>query len=277
MQYIEFHLYRVKFIRPQQLSITFDDRSPSQLFKDAIIEKPAFESDSRYKWHIGNNIEFDEFTGSFALGRTTTATLSKFDVVTRNFIEEQSEDSPYTFCIYDLRIGFVAIAKKSKLSPTVNGIARRLAKVLENSLPAIKNEIRVLIDPISDPDGFIKKLQNSFSIKKFTAYFTGPNPFDADALFQKPISVYCKEANGSSGKVEVIGESLNEETIIAVTHSTAACGNEAIAKIIEKPGQAPKRIHLIGDPIKKSYRESECDFKKVAQDMKNEYSRVRNA
>lgn len=254
-----------------------DDRTASDIFQDSIGERPTMVFKEKYKWHIGNIESFDPVSGSFALGRTTKTTLSKFDQETGNFIEEVFEDSPYTYCVYDLSVGFVAIAKKSKLAPTVTGIARRLRMVLESSKSVGINEIKVVIDPISDPDGFILKLQTAHSIKKFIAYFTGPNPVDADALFQRPISVYCQAANGDKGKVEVEGESLNEETLIAVTHSTAASGNEVVAKIIERPNQRPKKIHLRGDAVKRVYSEDDYSLQQVASEMKTEYKRVRNA
>jgi len=277
MQNIEFHLFRVKFIRPGQQSLMHDDRSASEIFRDSIGERPTMVFKENYKWHIGNIESFDLVSGSFALGRTTKTTLSKFDQGSGNFIEEIFEDSPYTYCVYDLSVGFVAIAKKSKLAPTVTGIARRLRMVLESSKSVGINEIKVVIDPISDPDGFILKLQTAHSIKKFTAHFTGPNPVDADALFQKPISVYCQAANGEKGKVEVEGESLNEETLVAVTHSTAASGNEVVAKIVERPNQRPKKIHLRGDAVKRVYSEDNYSLRQVAAEMKTEYQRVRNA
>ena len=244
MQHIEFHLFRVKFIRPGQTSILHDSRTAAEVFKDSIAEKPSMIFKENHIWHIGNNETFDDNSGAFALGRTTKTTLPKYDKDSKNFTEELFEDSPYTFCVYDLSVGFVAVAKKHKLSPDVMGIARKLKVVLENSRPVQINEIRVVIDPISDPDGFILKLKSAYAIKKFTAHFTGPNPVDADALFQKPISVYCQATNGEKGKVEVEGQSLNDETLVAVTYSTAASGNEATAKIVESPGQAPKNIHL---------------------------------
>jgi hypothetical protein len=276
MNQIEYHLFRVKFIRPKQQSLLHDSRSASDIFKYSIFEKPTVEFKENHIWHIGNIEEYSASSGSFALGRTTKTTLSKYDKLSGNFTEDLFDDSPYTYCIYDLSVGFVAIAKKSKLAPTVTGISRRLKVVLENAEAVKINEIRVIIDPISDPDGFILKLQTAHSIRKFTAHFTGPNPIDADLLFQKPISVYCQAANGEKGKVEVEGSDLNSETLIAVTHSTAASGNEVSAKITEMENQRPKKIHLRGDAVKRSYDEDNHNMELVAMDMRQEYQRIRN-
>lgn len=276
MPQIEYHLFRVKFVRPKQQSLMYDSRTASDLFRDSINEKPTITLRENHTWHIGNIESYNELVGSFALGKTTKTTLSKYDHETGNFTEEVFEDSPYTYCIYDLSVGFVAIAKKSKLARTVTGIARRLKTVLEKSKAVITNEVKVIIDPISDPDDFILKLQTAYAIKKFTACFTGPNPIDVDILFQKPISVYCQAVNGEKGKVDVEGDSLNEEVLIAITHSTAATGNEVIAKITEKPNQQPRTIHLRGDAVKRIYDEEIYNKQQVASDMKEEYRRVRN-
>ena len=249
---------------------------PLNIFLDVLNEKPSRELRQEIVWHIGNIHLVDNSGGSFAIGRTTRRTVSKYVADTGDFIEELFEESPYTICLYDTSIGFVAIARKTKLAPTTHGIARQLARLLDATDAVRQNEIDVAVDPISDPEHFIAKLRDSYSIKSFTAEFTGPNPIDADEVFQKPLSVYCQAVNGKEGKVSVQGDDLDSESLIEVAKSTAAIGNDAIARVFEKRGQRPVRIHLRGDPVKKAYDEEQFEDAQALKDMRAEYRRVRD-
>jgi hypothetical protein len=275
MSDIELHLFRIKFIRPIQTSMLHDQKSASEIFKEAISAKPSSEFRQDYIWHIGNIKKIDDYGGSLAVGRTTKTTVSKYDIESGNFVEEYFEQSPYTICLYDLRIGFLAIAKKSKLAPTSAGIASKLKKLLDTTQVVRLNELDVRIDPISDPTGFIQKLSSAYALKRFTAHFTGPNPTDADELFQKPISIYCQAVNGVSGKVVTDGDALNNEVVVEVTKSVAATANEASARIVERQGQRAKNIHLRGDPAKKTFAEERFSEEIALNDMRNEYRRIR--
>ncbi len=275
MNYIELHLFRIKFIRPKQRTLFHDDRTPSELFQAAIQEKPSVELREDYLWHIGNINIIDKTGGSFAVGKTTRKAVGKYDAQEGNFIEEFFEEGAYTYCVYDCEIGILAIAKKTKLAPTTKGIAFKLKKLLESTESVEKNGIDLKIDIISDPESFIQKLVASYSLKQFTAHFTGPNPIDADELFQKPLSVYCQAIGGNKGKVVVEGESLEPEMAIEITKSAASTANEASARIIERYGERPKTIHLKGNPVKKIYDEEKFQLHTALVDMRGEYKRVR--
>ena len=277
MRYVELHLFRVKFIRPAQTHLLSDNRTSSELFHDALLEKPSAELRSGFLWHIGNVVQLDDSGGAFAIGRTTNTTLSRYDEEHGNFAEEDSEDSPHTVCLYDLQIGFVAIKKKTRLSPTTEGIARQLAKLLNQTDAAQSNEIEVRIDAIPDPFNFIARIKSARFIKRFTAHFTGPNPFDADELFQKPLSVYCQAIQGETGKVITEGEALDPGTAIAVTRSVAATGNEASARIIEHEGARARNIHLKGDYAKCTFPEASFVPSDGLSAARSEYQRVRSA
>jgi hypothetical protein len=115
-------------------------------------------------------------------------------------VEEELEESPYTHCVFDARIGFIGIAKKSSLSQTTNGIAAQIEKLLSMTRAIRENDISVEIPPIPDPEGFLRALMSAYRVSRFFATFRGPNPFDADEHFQKPLSVYLSAANGEKAK-----------------------------------------------------------------------------
>lgn len=275
MPSIEYSLFRVKMVRPHQASFLHDDLTPRDLLLQAILEKPSGELRKGFHWHIGNIQMFSEFTGYFAAGRTTTSTIEKFDEETSNFVEEELEESPYTHCVFDAAIGFVGIARKPNLSQTVKGIAARLEQLLSLAKIVAKNDVLVEIRPIPDPDGFLKAIDTAFKVFTFSATFRGPNPFDADEHFQKPLSVYLNAAEGTRGRTTISGADLNRRVLQEVTRSTAATGNEASARIQKSKRQKATTVNLRGDPVKRKYDEQEHRPEIVLADLTTLYLRVR--
>lgn len=276
MSYIEYSLFRIKFIQPPQTNLFLEDLRSEDLFLKALAEKPSDEKRAGYIWHIGNVDYFSENTGYFAIGRTTISTIDKFDSSTGNFIQEETEESPYTHCVFNAKIGFIGIAKKSGLAQTAKSIADRVEDLLATSRVVHERQLSVEILPIPDPEGFIRALDTALRVTRFSATFHGPNPFDADEHFQKPLSVYLQAAKGQRGRTHIQGENLNRKVLQDVTRSTAATGNEASARIIKGKSQRPITINLKGDPIKRRYADNEHDPRLVLADFTDTYHRVRN-
>lgn len=277
MATIEYSLFRVKFIKPRQVLLFDDAPSPSEMLLEAIAERPSAEIRAGYAWHIGNIQHFTKKTGYFAVGRTTSATIEKFDEDSGNFLEEELETSPYTHVVFEGSIGFLAIAKKVTLAPTSKGIASKIQLLLGQAKVALKNEVTVEVSPIPDPEGFLKAVAAAYRVSRFSATFRGPNPFDADELFQKPLSVYCSAVGAQKGKTQVQGADLNRDVVQAVARSSAATGNEASARIMRTASQKPITISLAGDAMKKKYDEDLHDPKTVLHDMTNLYHKVRSS
>lgn len=275
MSSIEYALFRAKFIKPSNPMLFGQDISPHDLFLKSIEEKPSAELRVGYTWHIGNINYFDANHGYFAVGRTTNATIGKFDEASGNFIEEKLETSPYTHCVFDANIGFLGIARKSTLAPTSKGIASTIEKLLAKTDVVFHNDITVEIAPIPDPEGFIRALSTAYRVTSFAATFKGPNPFDADEFFQKPLSVYLSAARGNKGKAQIQGADLDREVLQEVSRSTAATGNEASARINRTKRQKAITINLRGDPVKRRYDEAEHDPRAVLADLTQLYNRVR--
>lgn len=274
MATIEYSLFRVKLVRPQQKNYLHDELTAEQVFLKAIEEKPS-ESLQSGQWHLGNLQGFERPLGYFAVGRTTKTTNTKFDEVSGNFIEEDFETSPYTHVIYNSAIGFLGIAENRRLTRSSSGIASRIRRLLQGTEIVRANDIDVIVSPISDPEGFLKAIDRAVNVLRFTAYFTGPNPTDADEYFQKPLSAYCKLANAEKGKTQIEGENLSKTIVSDVARSTAATGNKATARIRRYKNQPPTTISLDGDPIKRRYDDSTHDPKLVAQDLNKVYKGVR--
>ncbi len=276
MPQIQYNLYRVKLIKPAQAILFGSEETPQQLFLSALQEKPSIELRKDYIWHIGNISMLNADQGYFAVGRTTITTLAKFDDVSGDFLDEPGETSPYTHVVFDSSIGVVAIAKKALLAPTTQGLASALQRLLQSTEVALKNELDVEVDFIPDPTGFIQHIKSAYAVKKFAATFTGPNPFDADEFFQKPLSVYARVANASKGNASISGDDLDRNVVIEVAKSSAATANKASARVQEERGKRTITVNLSGDPVKMTYEEEDHTIKAVVADMVSEYKRVRH-
>jgi hypothetical protein len=276
MPSIEYSLFRVKMVRPQQRSFLHDEIAPKEMFLRAIREKPSGELRKGFHWHIGNLQMFGEFTGYFAAGRTTKSTIEKFDEENSNFVEEELEQSPYTHCVFDAGIGFIGVARKPNLSQTAKGVAARLEQLLSRAEVVKKNDVLVEIRAIPDPDSFLSAIDTAYRVFNFSATFRGPNPFDADEHFQKPLSVYLSAADGTKGRTTISGDDLNRKVLQEVTRSTAATGNEASARIQKAKRQKAITVNLKGDPVKRKYDEEGHNPAVVLADLTTLYHRVRH-
>ncbi|QEL56863.1 hypothetical protein [Chromobacterium paludis] len=274
MPTLEYHLYRTKFIKPSQVDLFHPNLSAREIFEAGLAERPSIALRENNVWHIGNVEYFNENGGRFAIGRTTLTTVEKFDIETGNFTELVDDSGPYTFVYFDSKLGLLGIGKKAKVAVNVKSIARKIQKLLSSTLLVKQNKVDVRVEFIRDPEDFLQKIHSAYAIKRFNATFTGPNPIDADEVFQKPMSYYCQQLGGSYGNVTVTGEFLNEESVAAVAKSTAATANDATATIQNHRGEKPVRVSFKGD-AKKVFVEHIEDKTAVLQAIQNTYSEVR--
>ena len=258
------------------MSLLEDNSTPADIMLKAIAEKPYAQFRQGYTWHIANLTAFDSATGYFAIGRTTPTSIPKLDQETGDFVDTEDDTSPYTYVVYDAGIGLMAIQRESELVGVTEEIATKIQRLLNNTQAVRSRDMDVRIQAIPDPTDFIAKIENAYAIKKFTATFTGPNPIDADELFQKPLSVYLKATNGTEGAATVESTHLNSEVVSAVARSTAATGNSASARIQEVKGKRAIKINLGGDPVKLPYEADEVDPKVVLEDAQAAYQKVRH-
>lgn len=241
----------------------------------AINEKPSKILENGTGWSIGNIVMRDEYSGSFAVGRITIKTVEKYDRETGDFIDQLDDSGPHTLVFFDASIGLLGILKKSNVAATPSSISRRIAELLEGSGIIVECEVTVNVSVIPDPDDFITKLRSAYSIKKFRASFTGPNPVDADEIFQKPLSVYCQAIEADAGAVEVVGDDLNVDAAEAVTRSTAATANSASATIVGNHGEKSQRIHLKNEALVARV-ELESGNDEILDEISREYRKVRH-
>lgn len=275
MQTIEYHLYRTKFIKPSQVSLFNPDLSAKEMLEAGLDERPSIEFRRNNVWHIGNVEYLDKNAGRFAIGRTTTTTVEKFDNNSGNFTELIDESGPYTFVYFDSSLGLLGIGKKIKVASDVKSIARKIQSLLAKTNLVALNQIDVRVDYIPDPDSFLEKLHSAYAIKRFKAHFTGPNPVDADDLFQRPMSYYCQQLEADQGSVIVSGDSLNEKAVAEVAKSTAATANAASAIIQSERGVRTTKISFKGD-ARKIIIEQDAEKNQILESIKLAYREVRD-
>lgn len=274
MPSIEYHLYRVKFVKPAQLALFNPELSARSLFEEALAERPSLKVREGNVWHIGNIEQITQDAGRFAVGRMTTTTVEKFDSTTGNFTELLDDSGPYTYVYFDSRIGLLGIGKRTKVAQDVKAVARKLQRLFSCAQVVAGNGVTVRVDLIPDPESFLEKLHSAYSVRRFKAAFTGPNPIDADELFQKPMSIYCQQLGADEGSVSVKGASLDDEAVAAIAKSTAATGNTASALIQVENGSRPIPISFKGD-ARRVVIDSEIEKADALRYIQQEYAEVR--
>jgi hypothetical protein len=163
---LDFYLYRMKLTFSEQKNLFGrDELSRPEIIKRIITDKPSSELRKGNYWHVGNVKMVSEYGGYFAVGKTTKSILEKYDEETGDFIEEIDETSPYTHVVFDAELGLFSIAKKIKLSPTINGVANKVKELFQNSEMAFKYGVTVGFDPIPDPKDFIDAIKSAYSVR----------------------------------------------------------------------------------------------------------------
>ena len=270
----EYHLYRIKFIKPAQVQLFDPGIKPRDLFELGLAQKPSLELKYNNVWHIGNVEHITADAGRFAIGRITKATVEKYDEQSGDFQEMLDDAGPYTYVYFDASLGLLGIGRKARVANEVQAIAGKIERLMQSTAAVVENAISVRVDKIRDPEGFVQKILSAYAVRRFKASFTGPNPIDADELFQRPMSYYCQQMNGDQGSVSVGGKSLDEEAVIAVARSTAATGNAASAVIQEERGKPLTTISFASD-ARKVVVDSEAGKEETLTAIKKGYREVR--
>lgn len=241
-----FQLFRVRVLRPAQMVLPFDDAEPGALLLNVLANRPAVEVRRGHTWHVGNLEQIDGTGFYFALGRTTRSTVSHFDESTGNFVEEPFENAPYTHVVMDFRLQVCAIAAQARLSPTIPGIARQLARLFTDAIDGDR-AISVQVDALKDPNEFLALLDRAHEVYRFSMDFVRPNPWDVERDFQAPLQRTLQEAAGTHGRATLEGGALNVEPLKRLARAAAASGDDA---------EAVMRMDAELKPIKRRLREN---------------------
>lgn len=242
-----FQLFRGKVTTAKQGDF-FVSRSPTAVLRQALEAKPTAELRRGHEWHIGNLQQLDEQSYYFAIGRVTKRTVQLWDNEAESFTDAEYDGAPYTHAIADLGLELFAIAKKPELAPTTNGIARKLARLLEMAAnDSMGSRCSIDLAPIIDPTDFLESLRTAYAIQRFSATFGLPNPWDVEKDFQKPIEDFTREVGGDKTKTTVSGANLDAHKLQDVTRSAAATGSDVQATLQPTSRSRPIKKSLKGD------------------------------
>lgn len=272
---LDFQLFRIK-VRPSHQGVLFDQqKSPSEILQEVVLSLPSAEFRKDMIWHIGNVTSIDKNGLYFRVGRTSKSKIEIYH--NGNFVDQQFETAPYTHVLLDIHYEIVAIAKKTKLSPTTAGIARQFVRLL---IESEKNRVlRAIfeIGQINDPKDFVDHLRRAYAISKFWISFTRPNPFDANKDFIVPMEKLLNESNGEKGKTELIGKNLSADKLEELARSAASTGDDAGA-VLQPEGDSKRiRKQLKGNAVIVPWEDLSDDTEKhsLLQTIRDIYHRIK--
>ena len=260
----QFFLFRIKVIGGNQLSMFEDERTPSTIITRLIRSRPSVQLRQGHTWHIGNVTSVEGLGLFFALGRTTSSTVERYNEDTQDFVQEDFEASPYTYVLFDIDYQVLAIAYKQKLSPTARSTANQLSKLLNDVLNfGTPTGRKIEISTISDPSSFLTNMLEAYAVKRLTFEFGSPNPWDANKDIQQPLQNYLRQIEGEKGSTTVEGGDLNRNTAEEIVKATAATGNDAKAKIKRSAESGVTTIRLQRNPASIVGEELETEEGKI--------------
>ena len=273
---LDFQLFRVKVYPSSQHKLFEPTLSRPAILREAIKCLPSADFRKGLTWHVGNLTSLDDHGLYFRVGRISKSTIEVYE--DGIFLDEEFETAPYTHVIMDVDLSVCAIAKKTKLSPHIRGIARQFGRLLDRSTAADKHTATFEIDPISDPEELISYLGRASSIMKFSVTFKRPNPFDANADFIKPMQSLLSGSGGDKGKTQIEGDDLNAKSLEALARSAAATGDQATALMSLAPDEPRVTKYLKGNPvvINKTQLQDKNEMLQLLTKMRKAYRRVRN-
>lgn len=244
---LNFHLFRVKVYPTKQLDLFEHEMSRPELLRKTIFSIPSAELRKGKIWQIGNVTEINNTGAYFRVGRVSKSTIEVYE--DGQFLDAQFESAPYTHIVLDFNLELCAVAKKSRLSPKVSGIANQIARLLNQSEIGRRFQVKFELGQINDPKDLITHIRRAHSISKFWMTFARPNLFDVEEDFVKPMEKALDSADGQTGKAEIKGDNLNSERLEELARSAAASGNDASAWIQTEPSTKKVRKNLRGNPV----------------------------
>jgi hypothetical protein len=274
---LDFQLFRMRVLPAEQRELFAKTLSRPEMLRTVLESKPHSEFRAGQNWHIGNISYINSVGLYFRLGKTNNSTIATFDEKVGNFVDEEFAETPYTHAVLDIELEICAIAKKTKLSKTTPGIAKKLIRLLNESQKAKELHATFEIDELKDPEDFISQLKQAYSVSRFTMFLSRPNAWDANEHFVKPTQKLIEAVEGDKGKVEVRGSNLNTEVLEKVTRSVAATGDDASARLQAEENDRPITKRLKGSNVSVSHEsvDNSEDQEELLNRMRILYKKIR--
>ncbi len=247
----------------------------SELLRQRIEATPTAELRSGYQWHIGNIEEVDECSVYFRVGRTTKTTLERFK--DGRFVDTEVEAAPSTGVLLDFELELCAIAAKSKLAPTVMGIAEKLNRLLNEGDPAPEYPIEFEIGDLKNPRGLIESLERAYQIESFWLTVTRPNLFDTEKDFIEPTEHTVEAIRAEKAKTTFSGTDMDKDKTADLARSVGASGDDAGATVRFSEGGPRERVAFSKSGVILTAEDLEDlrDRARAMREMREQYLEIR--
>lgn len=272
------YVFRVRCEHVVQGDLFSEEREPGDVIVDALLAMPAGEIGGGSEWHIAAPEQFDGGPIYFQIGRVQQITSPQYDERTQKFYESEAELAPYTHGVFDPLTQVCGIEKKNLVSAVSSEIASKFEKLLNIPPFTDRAGVRIVVDEIRDPEGFIEKIKNSYRVTRFSFSAEFENAHDVQSLIHRPAERYNELIKGSVTTVETRGDDLDKEVVEEVARSAASVGDFASATIREGKEGKKKTVYLRGTPLleKLVVPEKVTDFKyAMLSALRSAYHRVR--
>jgi len=208
------HLIRCKAEPLPQIDAFKAELPATEILTESFKARPTTKVPRGAVWHIGNTVEIDGGGIFFALGRETILKKQQFNEGRREFEEVEQEQAPFTVGVYDPQTQAAGVLIRQGVSLSAREICKKLEVLLESTGIAQRHNTKIVVDPISDPVGFIEVLLTASRITRFEFDFSLPNPPDDEKFIQRPLKEFGKRIGAVEGKASLKGPDLDPQHLV---------------------------------------------------------------
>lgn len=272
------HIVRIRCEPLAQPNLFTKPKQPVSVISEAILARPSSNVGRGSEWHIGRAEIIKDDGISFQMGRVQAAKSPQFDEKDHSFFEADTERAPFTWGVFDQKNQSCGILKRTGVSLSAREVSSKLEILLNSTNIPEEAGFRIVVDPIVDPEGFIEQLQSAHEVVKFSFTAEFENPFDVQALIQRPAEKFNEAVGGTRTKVEVEGESLDKEILEDLSRAVAATGDDAAASVRTTERAPSKRIYLKGTPLQEAVEMESASnpLQAMLKATRDAYNRLRN-
>lgn len=235
-------LCRIHVQRERQLSLEFHgERTPGEILNEAIWSRPGVILRLGTAWSIANVRSIDERSLYFRIGCEKYKEQGAKDEA-GDFVSEVHPVAPHTHVILDWDLEVCAIAPNSELGDK-RALPSRLKKLLNESETAKTGGYVFDVRPIDNPEEFVRWIGSASRVTRYEMTFCGPNFFDVNEDFQKPLQRMAENIKGNDNKVVFQNQNgLEPDGLVPLSRAVIAAGNVVSAKCQTHPdGKLEKR------------------------------------
>lgn len=271
------HLLRCKAEPLPQVDAFRTTGTSSEVVADSFLARPTAKIPRGAIWHIGNTVEIAENGIFFALGREAVVKSQKFNEGLREFEEIEQIQAPFTVGVYDKETQAAGVLIRPGVSLSPREIAKKIEYLLETAGLAKHHNMKIVVDPIQDPRGFIDALEKAYRITRYEFEFSVPNPPDDEKYIQRPLKEYGKRIGAIEGKTSLKGPALDADDLVELTRAVAAEGDDANASVQMHPGSGIEKVGLNRNPLREPVEAEphEGTGSAILRAVRRAYKRVR--